>query len=266
MVDTLIFIASGAAIGFLIGLTAVGGGVLAVPLLILVGRLQPIEAVGTASLYAVLTKIYAVLKHYSQQTVNFRVGLRFLIPGLPGVLLSSVLVKWAKATLPAEDVMTLQSVISYIVTFAICFSLAVLFFDYSKVRSDLFASPLGQSFKFLCVFLIGAIAGATSIGGGILIIPVLLLFYRETTRYVGTSIFCGLLMLGVVSVVYAFLGQGSGGGDVNLRAAVLMSLGSLAGAHYGSALSKRLHPRRLQYVVIAVVAFAAIVMIVDRAT
>jgi uncharacterized membrane protein YfcA len=264
MVEAVTCLVSGAALGFVIGLTGVGGGVLTVPVLMLLLRLEPITAVGTASLYAVLTKIYAVFRHYRQETINLEVGSRFLVAALPGVICSALLVKLGKAHLSPEGVDVLQNAIGYAVMFSIAFSLCAMLIDYSRFDVGFFSSGPGRAVSISCVFLIGAIMGATSVGGGILIIPALLLFYRETTRYVGTSIFVAVLQMLVMSVIYAFLGRNGGLGDVNLRIAGFMAVGSLAGTHSGSSLSKRIDPARLRLIVLAVIVVAAAMMVIDK--
>jgi len=53
---SLPFIASGFGVGFLVGMTGVGGGSLMTPLLILLFGVQTTTAVGTDLLYAAATK------------------------------------------------------------------------------------------------------------------------------------------------------------------------------------------------------------------
>jgi len=266
MLELALCVSGGSILGFLIGLTGVGGGVLTVPVLILALRLPPIAAVGTASLFTVFTKIYAGIKHYRQDTINVKAGLWFLLSALPGVVLSSFLVKWGKASLSPEGVTTLENALEYVIMASIALAMLTLLFDYTRVNTQFLYTPGGKLIKFLCLFTIGAIMGMTSIGGGILIIPALLLFYRETRRYVGTSIFIGLFSLAVMSAIYAFAGQEGGhGGDVNVRIAALMAVGSLVGTHQGSALSKKIEPRGLQFVVIGVIVLAVLMMILHKA-
>jgi len=264
MAETLLFIVSGALLGFFIGLTGVGGGVLTVPTLILFMKLEPIAAVGTASLYAVLTKLWATIQHYRQGTINVEVGLRFFAATVPGVVVGSVAVKWSKIALPPSGVETLQHIVSYIVILSIAFSLVALLVDYERLEQHLLKPGKGSALKYSCLFLVGTIMGLTSVGGGILIIPSLLIFYRETHRYVGTSIFVAVLSMAVMSALYAFIGRGENIGDVNLEIAALMSLGALAGTQYGARLSKRVEPRRLRITVIAVILLAVGMMIADR--
>jgi uncharacterized membrane protein YfcA len=61
-------IAAGAGVGFLIGLTGVAGAALMTPLLISTFGVSPEVAVGTDLLYASITKIAAVWRHYSTST------------------------------------------------------------------------------------------------------------------------------------------------------------------------------------------------------
>jgi hypothetical protein len=267
MTEIVIDLFFGGLLGFVIGLTGVGGGVLTVPVLILILRLDPIQAVGTASFYAVLTKIYAGIRHFRQGTINLHVGLRFLAINLPGVALAAVAVKSAKASLSADGVATLETWVTYAIIASITFSIGALLVDYSKLKGNVFAVGRGRIAKWICVFLIGAVMGVTSVGGGVLIIPALLLFYRETEKYVGTSIFVAVLSMMIMSIIYAFVGGGGGhgsAGDVNVKVAALMAVGSLVGTHYGTSLSKRLGPQRLQRVVVGVVVLAVIMMLIDH--
>ena len=264
MFDIPIYIAAGAILGFLIGLTGIGAGVLTVPFLILVMRLDPVEAVGTTSLYAVFTKSYALFRHYKQKTINFKRGFRFLLITAPGVLLASSLVKWSKVTLPPEGVETLQSCISYVIIVSIGFSIIAMSIDYRKLDNTFFSSPIGKILKVICIFFIGIIIGATSIGGGILIIPALLFFYRETTRYVGTAILIAVMCMIVMSSIYALVGGNSSTPEVNFNIAAFMSMGSLFSTHYGSALCKKIDPRRLQFVIIAITVVAITMLLYDK--
>jgi hypothetical protein len=264
MLEILTQILAGTVLGFIIGLTGVGGGVLTVPILIQIIRLEPICAVGTASFYVVLTKIYAVIKHYRQETINFQVGIKFLKSALPGVICSALVIKCTKTFMSSSEVQLLQNIISHLIIISIGFSLVVLLFDYSKAKTTFFSSGLGKVFRVLCIFFIGAIMGATSVGGGILIIPAILLFYRETSKYVGTSIFIAVLTMIVMSCIYAFIGQHTHSGDVAFNVAITMSIGSLFGTHYGSALSKKIPPRPLQFIVIAVIILAMVMMLVNK--
>ena len=159
--------------------------------------------------------------------------------------------------------MSLQQLVSYIVMTSIALSLVALLCDYSRVEDRFADSRNGTLLKISCIVFVGAVMGLTSIGGGILIIPALLFFYRETAKYVGTSIFIAVLSMAVMSAHYAFIGRGENIGDVNVNMAALMSVGSLFGVHFGATLSKRIAPKRLRIVVIAVILLAFVMMLAD---
>src|ERR1700688_1984246 len=63
---------SGFGVGFLVGMTGVGGGSLMTPLLILLFGIHPATAVGTDLLYAAATKTGGSLVHRFLGTDHFR--------------------------------------------------------------------------------------------------------------------------------------------------------------------------------------------------
>src|SRR4051812_49884457 len=72
------YVFSGFAVGFIVGMTGVGGGSLMTPLLVLLFGLHPATAVGTDLLYAAITKSCGTAVHHIGNTVEWR-GV-----GLPG--------------------------------------------------------------------------------------------------------------------------------------------------------------------------------------
>ena len=60
----------GFGVGFLVGLTGMGGGSLMTPLLILVFGVKPVTAIGTDIFYAAVTKTAGGWRHLKLKTVN----------------------------------------------------------------------------------------------------------------------------------------------------------------------------------------------------
>ena len=69
----LAHVAAGAAVGFAIGVTGVGGGSLMTPLLLLFGY-APAVAIGTDLLYAALTKTSGVMAHHKEKSIDWGSG------------------------------------------------------------------------------------------------------------------------------------------------------------------------------------------------
>ena len=68
-----LYVLSGFAVGFLVGMTGVGGGSLMTPLLILLFHVHPTTAVGTDLLYASITKTGGSLVHGFNRTIDWRI-------------------------------------------------------------------------------------------------------------------------------------------------------------------------------------------------
>src|SRR5215475_5853121 len=81
-----LYVLSGFAVGFLVGMTGVGGGSLMTPLLILLFHVHPTTAVGTDLLYASITKTGGSLVHGINRTINWRIVGRLATGSLPASL------------------------------------------------------------------------------------------------------------------------------------------------------------------------------------
>src|ERR1044071_5023464 len=83
-----IYTLSGRVVGFIVGLTGVGGGSLMTPLLILFFGIHPATAVGTDLLYAATTKSAGTLVHGFNRTVDWRVVGRLALGSVPAAAIT----------------------------------------------------------------------------------------------------------------------------------------------------------------------------------
>src|SRR5580704_9535785 len=86
-----LFVLSGFAVGFLVGMTGVGGGSLMTPLLILLFHVHPTTAVGTDLIYASITKTGGSLVHGINKTIDWRIVTRLAAGSLPASLATLLL-------------------------------------------------------------------------------------------------------------------------------------------------------------------------------
>src|SRR5579872_5809332 len=77
----------GLIIGFLIGLTGMGGGSLMTPVMILVMGVKPLIAVGTDLAYGAVTRIFGGVTHWRQGTVHRRQAFLLSCGSVPASLL-----------------------------------------------------------------------------------------------------------------------------------------------------------------------------------
>src|SRR6266702_5660121 len=78
-----LYVLSGFAVGFLVGMTGVGGGSLMTPILILLFGIHPVTAVGTDLLYASATKMGGTAVHGFNRTIDWRVVGRLALGSVP---------------------------------------------------------------------------------------------------------------------------------------------------------------------------------------
>src|SRR5260370_41201543 len=86
----------GLLIGFLIGLTGMGGGSLLAPIMILFFRIPPVWAVSTDIAYSTVTKAVGSIVHIRQKHVDFGVALWLACGSVPATFLSVTLVQYIR--------------------------------------------------------------------------------------------------------------------------------------------------------------------------
>ncbi|MEA2011999.1 MAG: sulfite exporter TauE/SafE family protein [Verrucomicrobiota bacterium] len=277
-VDILMRGVAGLIVGFTIGLTGVGGGALIVPVLILFFKMPSPEAVGTASLYAALSRMYAFFEHYKLKTINFSIAFIFLSGALPG----SILAAWTinkYINLNKGNGPKIESFQANLKTFIACMlilSVLMLLLQIFKTRKKKTAvldqknvaiskSPsyskekISNKKKIFGAFLglfVGGIMGATSMGA-VITIPLLILFFGlSSEKTVGTSILISVLLTLSATVIYG------GNGQLNFQTALIMTIASLAGVFVGSRLAVKLPEKQLKLVVTCLIFFATILMFI----
>ncbi len=81
-------IASGFAVGAIVGMTGVGGGSLMTPLLMGIFKLNPAVAIGTDLWFAALTKSSGAVAHARHNQVDWRLTRQLLWGSIPAALLT----------------------------------------------------------------------------------------------------------------------------------------------------------------------------------
>lgn len=87
LISEFSFIAAGALVGFIVGLTGVGGGSLMTPLLTLMG--VPLHtAIGTDLLYASISKTGGAIVHHRHRNIDWRITLTLAAGSVPAAALT----------------------------------------------------------------------------------------------------------------------------------------------------------------------------------
>ncbi len=261
----------GLGIGFCIGLTGVGGGVLVMPALTVVLKLGPVTAVGTASLYAFLTKIYASYAHFRLKTIDFATSGWFLVGAIPAdIIVAWLVTKCAKGPDAAAFKAVLGSFIQWVVLFAAAMLVVNAIWKRERKKRGVESKGglCGEGCQWLrrtsAIFfgaIVGAVIASTSVGGGVLIVPILIIFFGlSAKKTVGTSIFVALVLTFVTSLVFGK------GGTMVAWTSIIMAAGSLGGVYAGSKLSVKLPEGPLQAIVITLIFIAVSMMFMGERT
>ena len=240
-----IYTISGFVVGFIVGVTGVGGGSLMTPLLVLVFGVAPATAVGTDLLYASLTKMGGTWVHGQRGTVDWKIVKLLALGSLPATLLCMALLHYL-----ALDEKHLKSLITSVLSVALVLTALALYFK--PYFQKLGQSKEGVVFELHAHHLPGAtvITGAvlgvlvtiSSVGAGALGVVVLLFLYPRlsTARIVGTDIAHAVPLTLVAGLGHAALGT------VNYTLLGSLLLGSLPGIYLGSHLGVKIPDRILR--------------------
>jgi uncharacterized membrane protein YfcA len=261
--DIVLRLLLGLVIGFCIGLTGVGGGVLVLPALTVILRIDPIVAVGTTTLYAFLTKITATVHHFRLKTIDWDISFRFLAGAVPANIATALWVSHQGSNEAFKE--SLKTFIVGVVFFSVAMMVLNMI---TRARPGIvqkertLADHINEhklartGLSILMGIICGSLIGATSIGGGVLIVPMLIiLFALPASRTVGSAIFIAFILTLATSLIYGTRGE------QDVVTAVIMSVGSLAGVYHGSRLSVRLPEILLRSIVVVLVLVAAIMML-----
>jgi uncharacterized membrane protein YfcA len=100
--------------------------------------------------------------------------------------------------------------------------------------------------------------GASGIGGGVLVVPVLIILLGLPPRQtVGTSIFIALFLSFLTALIYGK------SGETDFGIAIVMTIGAWGGVYSGGKLITRLPERPLVITVAITVMVAAVIMCVN---
>lgn len=226
----------GFGVGFLVGLTGMGGGSLMTPLLILVFGIKPVTAIGTDIFYAAITKTAGGWRHMRLKTVNL--GLTFWMA--TGSVPSAIAGVWVLDILKRELGNDLDETV-----FAILAACLLVVGAMTLLRSLFLADKIQERDDFelhtrhkIAAAGIGAttgfLIGLSSAGSGTVIAILLIAVFRLTPRrVVGTDVVHAAILLWAAGIAHVI------GGNVDFGLAGNILLGSIPGVIVGSNMSVR---------------------------
>jgi uncharacterized membrane protein YfcA len=245
-----LYSASGLFVGFLVGLTGVGGGSLMTPILVLIFGVEAHTAVGTDLLYASMTKTVGSAVHGTRGTVEWRIVAKLAAGSVPAA--TGTLLALAALNKPIGAV---NHTITTILGVALILTAIALFFrgrllDYfgRRIRLDARRTTI---FTVLLGVALGVLVTLSSVGAGAIGLTVLLILYPSLPagRLVGSDIAHAVPLTLIAGFGHWLIG------DVNVRLLVSLLCGSIPGVIAGSLISSRVPDRMLRPVLASTLAF-----------
>ncbi len=242
-------------VGFLIavvvGLTGIGGGSFTTPALVLLAGLPASEAVGTAMIFAAVTRFIAAPFYIFRRSVHFKYLALLLLGAVPGLLIGT----WLLHFMYVES---WKSAVLLIVGVFLTFSSGVTFLP--KLRNPEFASARSRWLSLLAL-PIGIETGFSSAGAGALG-TILLLNYSEmpVAQVVGTDLLFGIVLAFIGGAFHLMWGS--------VDSAVLSRLlaGGIPGVLIGCALAGKVPARKLRSAIAVIAIVLGLQLVYTGAT
>src|SRR5215216_2679627 len=118
----------GMLVGFLVGLTGVGGGSLMTPFLVAVMGVSAPTAVGTDLTFATITKLTGSFQHFRQRSVNLEIAVFLGMGSIPAGLLGVGTLEWIKGSFDPERVESIM--IAIIASTLVLVGVSLIYRDY----------------------------------------------------------------------------------------------------------------------------------------
>ena len=237
--------AAGLFIGFVVGLTGMGGGALMTPVLVLFFGVQPLAAVSSDLVVSLVMKPVGGAVHLRRGTVNKPLVKWLVIGSVPSAFLGVLLLQ---ALGDGEGVQ--RAVKTSLGVALLLASSTIVVKAYLQMRAFARAEDVRRAggtaeparplvVKPLPTLLIGIVGGVvvgmTSVGSGSLIIVLLLLLYPmiKSSDVVGTDLVQAVPLVAAAALGHLLFG------DVQLDVTASLLVGALPGVYLGARVSSR---------------------------
>lgn len=252
---------AGALVGFLVGMTGVGGGSLMAPILVLGFGFAPALAVGTDLWFATLTKCVGGIVHRRFGSPDWKIIGRLALGSVPAAVLTLLYLGFADGgkVNPALLMKLLGAML--LLTAVIVPVKHIIHAPVNRIRA-LLGDRLVMV-QWIATIVAGAAVGClvtlTSIGAGALVAVVLMLLYplrMNAKSLVGTDIVHAIPLALIAAIGHSWLG------NVDWHLLGLLLIGSVPGVIAGSFAAGRVSETWVRLALSAMLAFSGIKMLI----
>jgi uncharacterized membrane protein YfcA len=228
------YIFAGFVVGFLVGLTGVGGGSLMTPILLLFFHIKPAVAVGTDLLFASVTKSVGIFAHGKLGNIDWSIVKLLGIGSVPASIATILLLR----TMDVESSGAIASIKFWLGVALIITSVAVLLREKLMslvAKGQWIPEQYVPALTVLLGITLGSLVTLTSVGAGALGVTALIMLYpkEKITTIVGSDIAHAVPLTLVAGLGHATLGT------INYELLGILLIGSIPGIYLGSHMSSK---------------------------
>lgn len=251
--DSAVYAMSGLVVGFVVGLTGVGGGSLMTPLLLALG-FHPTTAVGTDLIYAAVTKSIGTAAQHMSGTVDWKLVRRMALGSVPATAATMFAIHQV-----GSHNRELGEIIKFVLGIALLLTaLSIIFRTWFARQLAAVHDDTDEKRTALLTVLSGVLVGVlvtlSSVGAGAIGVTALIVLYPrlKLSRIVGADIAHGVPITMVAGLGYWL------NGDVNWPLLAALLTGSIPGILAGSMLAPRMPEYGLRPAMAAILLFVGI--------
>jgi len=227
---------AGLIVGFVVGLTGMGGGALMTPILVLLLKVQPSTAVASDLVASLVMKPVGAAVHAKRGTVDKGLVLWLCIGSVPAAFAGVLILQSLGGGKDLQDTIKLALGIALLLAAATMVAKTLMTSRRGLQPTDAKAPVRVKPIPTILIGVMGGlVVGMTSVGSGSLIIVALLLLYPMLTasRLVGTDLVQAIPLVGAAALGHILFG------DFELGLTTSLLIGALPAVYVGARVSSR---------------------------
>jgi uncharacterized membrane protein YfcA len=245
---------AGLGVGFIIGLTGMGGGALMTPVLVIFFNVPASSAISSDIVASFFLKPIGGGVHIRRGTVNWTLVRWLAIGSVPAAFAGSYVIDQVAGAGVEDDVKQILGVVLLVAASAMLVKVAVQA-RRGPVPDVMMDQRLVRPVPTILIGVVGGfMVGLTSVGSGSLIIVMLMLLYPmlSSREMVGTDLVQAIPLVGAAAIGHLIFG------DLALGLTASVLIGAMPGVYLGAHVSARASDRYIRPVLVAVLAISAL--------
>jgi uncharacterized membrane protein YfcA len=246
---------AGLVVGFVIGLTGMGGGALMTPVLVLLFHVNPSAAISSDVVASMVLKPIGGGVHVKHGTVNWRLVRWLSYSSVPCAFAGAYVISNVGGDNAEQRIKTILGLVLLVAAAAMALKVWVAARRHAPSNDALMDHKLVRPFPTLVIGAAGGfIVGLTSVGSGSLIIVSLMLLYPllSSREMVGTDLVQAVPLVAAAALGHLLFGE------MKLDVTGSVLFGAIPGVYLGAQVSTRASDRYIRPVLVSVLTISSL--------